>query len=197
MMAADDASATKSSLILRVRDTSDQQAWGAFVDRYGPKIYAWCLKWKLQEVDAEEVTQDLLSKLVQVMRSFKYDRARGSFRGWLHTVARNAWQDYLKKRKETVGLDPAVWDELRGGDLSNELESLFDREVWEEAAARTQLQVSARDWQIFQLLELEERPGAEVAAQFQIKVANVYMVKKRVLDKLKQEIQNLDRDDLD
>jgi RNA polymerase sigma-70 factor (ECF subfamily) len=58
---------------------ADQSAWGEFVDRYGRKIYGWCRHWGLQEPDAEDVTQDVLLKLAEKMRTFAYD-ASDSFR---------------------------------------------------------------------------------------------------------------------
>jgi RNA polymerase sigma-70 factor (ECF subfamily) len=60
-------------------DPGDQSAWSAFVDRYGPQIYAWCLRWKLQEADAQDVTQMVLVKLVRQLPNFTYDPSR-SFR---------------------------------------------------------------------------------------------------------------------
>jgi hypothetical protein len=52
---------TSLTLLARLRDTpADQGAWGAFVARYGRKIYGWCRHWGLQEADAEDVTQVVL-----------------------------------------------------------------------------------------------------------------------------------------
>src|SRR5262249_21773448 len=45
------------------RDPSDPAGWDEFVERYGRHIYRWCRQWKLQDADAEDVTQDILVKL--------------------------------------------------------------------------------------------------------------------------------------
>jgi RNA polymerase sigma-70 factor (ECF subfamily) len=84
----DDArsSGTSPTLLGRLRqDPADTAAWSTFVLRYGPRIHAWCQQWRLQEADAQDVTQNVLVKLLARMRTFNYDRA-GSFRGWLKTV---------------------------------------------------------------------------------------------------------------
>ena len=84
-------SRTSASLLARLRQApADQEAWAEFVDHYGPKVYGWCRHWRLQEADAQDVTQDLLLKLAGKMQDFAYDPAR-SFRAWLKTLARHAW----------------------------------------------------------------------------------------------------------
>src|SRR5262245_35756573 len=90
-------SLTDVSLLLRLRqDPSDPTAWRAFVERYGRRIYGWCRQWRLQEADAEDVTQNVLQILAEEMKKFRYD-AGGSFRAWLKTVARHAWSRYAAR----------------------------------------------------------------------------------------------------
>src|SRR5690349_13898870 len=86
---------TSPTLLGRLRQApADQDAWDTFVARYGPRIYGWCLQWRLQEADARDVTQSVLLRLVKRIRQFEYDPAR-SFRGWLRTLAHHAWTDLL------------------------------------------------------------------------------------------------------
>jgi len=33
----------------------DPEAWAEFVRRYGPMVYRWCLRWGLQEADAQDM----------------------------------------------------------------------------------------------------------------------------------------------
>jgi RNA polymerase sigma factor (sigma-70 family) len=90
---------TRVTLLARLRqDPSDQADWDEFVERYGSHIYRWCRQWKLQDADAEDVTQSILVKLFQKLRAFAYDPSR-SFRGWLKTVAHHAWRDFEDSRR--------------------------------------------------------------------------------------------------
>jgi RNA polymerase sigma-70 factor (ECF subfamily) len=191
---------TGTTLFVLLRDYSDQ-AWQTFVDRYGPRIYQWCRGWRLQEADAENVTQEVLIKLYQKLRSFHYDRSQGSFRSWLKTVAHHAWQDYLDGQRRlgaTSTGDSAVLETLNaaqaGVDLWEALAEAFDLELLEQAKARVRLQVSARDWQIFQALALEGRSGAEVAAQVNMTAAAVFVVRGRVQQKVREMVQTLEED---
>jgi DNA-directed RNA polymerase specialized sigma24 family protein len=78
--------ATNPTLLGRLRqDPPDTAVWSTFVLRYGPRVHAWCRLWRLQEADAQDVTQDVLVKLVARMRTFSYDRSRAGRsgrRGW-------------------------------------------------------------------------------------------------------------------
>src|SRR3954454_20954889 len=89
---------TRVTLLTQLRqDPSDQAGWDEFVECYGRHIYRWCRQWKLQDADAEDVTQDILLKLIQKLRAFTYDPSR-SFRGWLKTVTHHAWRDFADSR---------------------------------------------------------------------------------------------------
>jgi RNA polymerase sigma-70 factor (ECF subfamily) len=197
-MGSDPASRTGSVLLVLLQDPTDPRAWGAFVRQYGPKIYGWCRRWRLQEADAENVTQEVLTRLVQKLRAFTYEPRRGTFRGWLKTLTHHAWSDYLdSQRRDGVGSgDPEVFARLQSLEaregLLESLEEAFDLEVLAEAQARVQLQVTPRDWKIFQDLALGSRPGREVAREQQMTVTAVLMVRSRVQQKLRQAIRRLE-----
>lgn len=189
---------TQVSLLNRLRhDPSDQAGWNKFVDRYGPHIYRWCRQWKLQDVDAEDVTQNILLKLSQALRLFIYDPSR-TFRGWLKTVAHHAWRDFEDSRHaRTVarGSGRDDWEEILTAqareDLTRKLEEAFDLELLETAKARVRLRVAPHTWEAFRLAALEGVPVAEVAAAVHMQVAMVYVAKSKVQKMLQEEIANL------
>src|SRR3984893_18455444 len=128
-------------LTLLRQDPSDQAGWDEFVERYGRHIYRWCRQWKLQDADAEDVTQDILMKLSQKLRAFAYDPSR-SFRGWLKTVAHHAWRDFEYNRRQCrSSADDRHADELMltleaREDLAQKLGQAFDLELLEAAKVR-------------------------------------------------------------
>src|SRR4051794_26507578 len=131
-------SATSTSLLVRLQQApADEAAWAEFVRRYGARIHGWGRRWGLQEADAQDISQDVLMKLVRAMQAFRYDPAQ-RFRGWLKTVTHNAWQDLARGRKvvaaggESVADDPlqslAARDDLAAG-----VEAAYEQELLEQA----------------------------------------------------------------
>jgi RNA polymerase sigma-70 factor (ECF subfamily) len=188
---------TGSTLLVLLRDPDSPEAWKAFVRRYTPTLLSWCRQWQLQQTDAEDVTQEVLHRLAVHMRRFPYDPTKGHFRSWLKTLARHAWSD-LRDARRRAGWgsgDPAIQqlldDQVDPSQLAETLDPEFAREVYEEARARVQLRVSRSTWHAFQLLALEGKSGAEVAARLKMKVAAVYMARSRVQQMLREEVQKL------
>src|SRR5438874_852042 len=98
-MTSNVAARTSASLLRRLRqEATDQAAWAEFVRLYGRQIYQWGRRWSLQEADAQEVTQTVLAKLAEKMRTFSYDPLR-SFRAYLKILTHYAWCDFLESHK--------------------------------------------------------------------------------------------------
>jgi RNA polymerase sigma factor (sigma-70 family) len=197
-MTSSSASGTSPSLLEKVRQfPPDERAWGEFVDRYAPRIYAWCRRWRLQEADAREVTQIVLAKLVEKLRSFRYDPAR-SFRAWLKTVTHHAWQDYADARRRSPPSAGGSWgDEALHSveardDLVGHLEAEFDRELLDQAIAEVRARVEERTWDAFRLTALDGRPGKQVADDLHMPITAVYMAKSRVQGMLKDALARLE-----
>ncbi len=156
---------TSLTLMMRVgQSPADNAAWDEFVERYQPMIRAWCLRWGSQASDADDVAQDVLTKLVTAMKTFRYDPAR-SFRAWLKTVTQNAWTDFAKDQHLRPAADPhrmlAIAD-CRDAlvDLEKEMEEALDRELYELALHRVEKRVKPATWQAFRGTIIDNRPGA-------------------------------------
>jgi RNA polymerase sigma-70 factor (ECF subfamily) len=189
---------TRVTLLTQLRqDPSDQAGWDEFVERYGRHIYRWCRQWKLQDADAEDVTQDILMKLTQKLRTFAYDPSR-SFRGWLKTVTHHTWRDFAESRRrarlaaDTSQVQERVLTLEAREDLAQKLEKAFDLELLEAAEVRVRLRVAPRTWEAFRLMAFEGLPVAEVAAQVQLQVGMVYVAKSKVQKMLREEIGRLE-----
>jgi len=197
-MAGTHDSETRVTLLGRLqRDPTNQAAWGEFVEHYGRRVYDWCRKWKLQEADAEDVTQTVLLKLADKMKTFAYDPER-SFLGWLKTVAHHAWVDFQESRgRAGRGSGDSQVGELLDSvaardDLVRSLEEQFDHELLEETSGRIRLRVAPQTWEAFRLSAVEGLSGAETAERIGMQVAQVYVAKRRVQKMLREEIQKLE-----
>jgi RNA polymerase sigma-70 factor (ECF subfamily) len=190
---------TSITLLRRLRRTpTDQGAWEQFVERYGPSIYRWCRHHGLQKSDAEDVTQDVLMRLLEKMKTFRYD-ASGSFRSWLHTLTHHAWYDFLQKRRRGGACgsgDSAIVQMLQTtetrDDLVRHLDEEFDRELLDRAMTEVRRRVEPRTWEAFRMLAIEELSGAEAAAQLRMKVAAVFVARSKVQKRIREEVRRLE-----
>ena len=53
------APTTRPSLLVRIRDAGDKEAWRRFVEVYAPLVYGFARRRGLQDADAADVTQDV------------------------------------------------------------------------------------------------------------------------------------------
>ena len=94
MMSPSTESQTSLTLMEMLREEPRSAvAWDTFVRRYHPKIYRWCRAWGLQDADANDVAQDVLTKLTEKMATFQYDRSR-CFRAWLKTITQRSLERF-------------------------------------------------------------------------------------------------------
>src|SRR5271166_2612483 len=183
---------TPSSLLDRLRQPFDPEAWARFVALYAPLIYSWGRGAGLQESDAADLAQEVFVTLLNVLPTFTYDRHK-SFRRWLRTVTLNKWR---KTRKQ-----PA--NRMVGGQ-GVDLEALVEAEdvpaFWEteyrQHLARRALRIMQGDfedktWKACWEMVVGDRPAAEVAVDLGLTVGAVYAAKFRVLNRLRRELDGL------
>ena len=187
---------TSVTLMMRLgQSPADDGAWAQFVERYQPMIRAWCLRWGAQMSDADDVAQEVLTKLVTAMKTFRYDADR-SFRAWLRTVTQNAWTDLAKSQRLKTGARPdrmlAIADSHDAlVDLERQMEEALDRELFELAMTRVEKRVKPLTWQCFCRTVIDNCPGPEVARELGMQVAHVFVNKHRVQKMLEEEVRKL------
>ncbi len=76
---------TSVSLLQRLRQPAESEAWQRFVGLYTPLLFAWVRRLGLDENDAADIVQDIFVVLLRKLPEFRYDQNQ-SFRAWLHTT---------------------------------------------------------------------------------------------------------------
>jgi RNA polymerase sigma factor (sigma-70 family) len=190
-----DAPSTHPSLLRRLRDLRDREAWSLFVEAYAPPVYQYARGQGLQDADAADLTQDVLQGVVGAIDRFVYDPAAGTFRGWLFTLARRRVADFMRRRATVPeGADDSVLQNVPSRDAEDESrwsDSIRGR-LLALAIRQVQVDVSPTTWQAFEATALGGRPGKQVAAELGLSVAAVYLARSRVLARLKEIIHELE-----
>ena len=94
-----DSPQTRQTLLLKIRDSDDDVAWGEFVDLYTPLIYRFCVSRGVAQQDLADVTQDTMRAVAGAIGRFEYDAARGRFRSWLFRVAYSKLVTHFRKKQ--------------------------------------------------------------------------------------------------
>jgi RNA polymerase sigma-70 factor (ECF subfamily) len=185
---------TRPSLLLRVRDPKDAEAWRTFTDVYGPLIYRYCKGHDLQDADAADVAQEVLAQVAQSVRAFAYQPERGRFRDWLGTVTRHKIARFFRARGRTVGQPAGDLDALPATEADAAWTDAFNAHLLSVGLERVRPGLEPATWQAFEGVWLADRPPAEVSAELKMSVAAVYLAKSRVLKRLRQIILELAED---
>ena len=185
---------TRASLLARIRDLSDTQAWGQFVESYAPVVLGYALRQGLQEADADDLAQEVFRAVARAAPELRYDPARGRFRAWLFTITRNKLRNLLAAQKRgrcengdshgsgLLARQPGPPDEA---DL---WERECRRQLFRRAAVLVQGQFEESTWQAFWRVAVEGGEPAVVAGQLGISLGAVYIAKSRVLKCLREQI---------
>jgi len=193
-----DSVLTRPSLLARIKDTGDRQAWAEFVDIYAPLIYGYALKQGLQDADAADLTQEVLRAVARSAARLNYDPARGTFRGWLFRVVRNELADFgAARRRHRPGTgDTAVKRRLEEEPAPSEdevaaWEREYERQLFALACEQVRRDFQESTWQAFWLTAIMGKSGKEVAGVVGLTTAAVYLAKRRVTERLRQQIEYL------
>jgi RNA polymerase sigma-70 factor (ECF subfamily) len=183
---------TPASLLERLRQPAEGQAWERFVALYTPLIYSWGRHVGLQDQDAADLVQEVFLKLVRVLPDFRYD-ARESFRAWLRTVTLNTWRDRRKRRgdRPLPGDEAALAGVAAPEDPESFWEAGYRRQLVGRALALMETDFRPTTWKAFWEQVVVGRPARAVASELGLSPGAAYAAKFRVLDRLRQELQGM------
>ena len=190
---------TRSSLINRLKATINGESWEVFFDTYGDLIFNVARRAGLSEADAQDIVQETIVKVHKSLDRFQYDRNRGSFKGWLHSVTRSRLAEHFKKQRKRLPLNQPFNDTTDEPtiEISDpkglELERIWDEE-WQKNLIHSSLTrikriVSPKQFQIFKCYCIDEWTVTEICKALNVNSAQVYMAKQRVGKLFKQELE--------
>ena len=188
---------TRHSLLVRIKDSSDEAAWSQFVGIYTPLIFAFCRGRGLAEADAADVAQEVLKAVARAIPRFIYDPARSSFRNWLFTVVRSKLNDFFaaQARQPRAARDSTLQHFVEN-EPDRALEDAWLREYqanlvrW--AAGQIRDEFKAETWDAFWRTAIDGRPADVVAAELGLTLNALYVARSRVTRRLREVIREVE-----
>ncbi|MEM6470641.1 MAG: sigma-70 family RNA polymerase sigma factor [Planctomycetota bacterium] len=188
--------ATRPSLLLRLHDHADVDAWDEFVALYRPVILRVAAAKGLQHADADDLAQQVLISVAGAIDRFDPFHTGAKFRTWLRRIAENATLNALRRKssQKTIG-DVVARDILELQPISDDdsalLKTELRRELFYLAAKEVKRQISPEQWSAFWQTAVERKEVAEVAENLGKTIGSVYAARSRVMKKLRDHVQNL------
>lgn len=186
---------TRESLLVRLADAADDEAWCEFTAIYRPLVYRLARRRGLQDADAQDLAQRVLLSVAGAIGQWQAEPKRARFRTWLHTVARNAVIDHLRAARLDVAVGGTTAQlrlqeaaaEGRDG-AKGEWEQEYQREVFRWAAREVREEFAETTWCAFWLTAVEGRSIPAVADELGKTVGAVYIARSRVMQRLRDKV---------
>ncbi len=194
---------TRHSLLVRLADRADFEAWQEFSEIYRPVVYRLAIRRGLQDADADDLAQQVLSAVSKAIDRWHYDPARAKFRTWLHRIARNLIVNALTRGSpdRAAGGDFSelqLAEQAAGDGPDSDLVRIeFRREVFRWAAQRIRDEFHANTWDAFWLTAVDDESVDAAAKRLGISCGSVYAARSRIMRRLKEKVREFDDEALD
>ena len=184
---------TSLSLLDRLCDPADAEAWNRLVEVYTPVLHAWLRRYDvLSPADVDDLVQDVLVTLSKELPQFRLGRERGAFRAWLRTILVHRLRYFWRARQHRP-------QAIGGSDFAEQLEQLsdgqsqtsrlwdseHDRQVMQRLFTLVEPRFAPETWQAFRRQMVDGESADAVAQALQMPLHSVYAAKSRVLKTLR------------
>jgi RNA polymerase sigma factor (sigma-70 family) len=196
---------TRRSLLSRLRDLEDSASWRTFFDRYWRLLYNVARKSGLSDDQAQEVIQETVIAVARKMPEFRYDPAKGSFKGWLLLICRRRIHDHFRRvysseqSMQDASEDLAYAAENVPASVlppDVQIDGLWEQEwrenIFRAALARVRQRANPKQYQVFDCCVLQNQRPAEVARMLGLNAAQVYLAKHRLSVAVKRAVKELE-----
>ena len=192
---------TRVTLLAKLKETENAEAWREFESIYRGFILSLILRMGINKEDAEDISQAVLTKVWQKIEDFEYNQNKGKFHNWLAAMTRNTVKDFFRTKKNFItGRDSVEYQEQY---LTIEEQVLPDienlaREEWV-------LHITNLAWdnikndlyetkrEVFKMVS-SEVPNKEIAQKLGISETSVRVYKAEVFEKMRTEITRLNQE---
>lgn len=176
------------------------------VELFGPLIFHWCHRCRLEDCDAADIMQDVLLRAHRKVAVFE-QRDANSLRRWLWQITQNRITDHFRsKQKREVAAGGTVAQNLLNlipeedvEEVSQIIESDEDpteshefSQLVQRALNQIRGDFSERSWQAFWNSVILKRETKMIAEELGISMAGVRQAKRRVLRRLRLQLGDVD-----
>ncbi len=194
-----DIRTTRQTLIQRLKDTENEDAWKEFYDFYKQSIIGWAIRFGCSPAKADDVFQETMVCLLRKISSFEYDPGK-RFHSYLKTIVKGRCYDLFRKESRYIAASGNNSEseqlnfslDLLSSEKSESI-SLEDDNIWlsslvQQALRRVYNKVDQQTYKSFCMYVLENYSVNEVSKRLgNLRVGTIYQQKSRMLQMLEKE----------
>ncbi|EDM27472.1 probable RNA polymerase sigma-H factor [Lentisphaera araneosa HTCC2155] len=189
---------TTRRTLLQKLNMGSQVAWDDFDQTYRKLILLRGRDRGLSNDELDDLVQIVLINIFKSNSIFKYDGSKGRFRDYLKTIIDRRSFDLIRKRKNALESLNELGD--KGIVLSSDDHEVAEKhweEEWqkhllEQAIEYISAEVQPQSITIFRMLAQDHMAPEQVAEELDINVDAVYVVKHRMMKRIKPVLKQLD-----
>jgi len=192
---------TRVTLLAKLKKTDNHEAWLEFEKIYRGFILSLIVRMGINQEDAKDISQAVLTKVWQKIEDFEYNENKGKFHNWLAAMTRNTVRDFFRTKKNFItGRDSVEYQEEY---LDIETHVLPDidnlaREEWvlhitNLAWGNIKDDIYETKQDVFKMVS-QENPNKEIAKKLGISETSVRVYKAEVFEKMRTEINRLNQE---
>ncbi|MFK8110927.1 MAG: RNA polymerase sigma factor [Rubripirellula sp.] len=190
---------TRDSLLVRVCDPQDRDAWEQFSAIYRPLVYRLARGRGLQDADAQDLAQKVLMSVADSIPDWNRRDEGSRFQHWLRRVAKNAAINALSRQpKDRAGGGTTATELLRqhvAGEqpsIDREIELEYRRQLFRRAAEIVRSRAEESTWLAFSMTIIDGQSIATTAQQLRVSESVVYAARSRIMRRLQNVIRELE-----
>lgn len=193
---------TSLTLLQRLKDKQDEDAWAELSEVYEPLLTRWVRMHEIQDADADDLVQEVLVAINRHSVSFEHNGHAGAFRKWLRVTLHNRIRAYWKAKGKLPKPMSNTADSLEANglldrladphsEISQQWDAEHDRYVLEQLLRIVRKEFQSTTWTAFFKTSVEGVDAKEVAESLGITLNAVMIAKSRVLQRLRVRAQGL------
>jgi RNA polymerase sigma-70 factor (ECF subfamily) len=156
------------SLITRVAQNRDRQAFAQLFDHFAPRLKSFMMRKNTSAELAEDLVQEAM--IAVWTKAALYEPSKGSVTTWVFTIARNLRIDRIRRDVHMPTTELGDYDEPSE---APEGEELLGRKQEDGLVARALQSIPEEQRQILVLSFVEEMPQSEIATRLAIPLGTV------------------------
>ncbi len=196
---------TRYTLIQRLRNINDEDAWAEFSRFYWDLIRGWARMFGCPDSMINDVFQETMLCLLKNMPDFQLQPEKGNFRSYLKTIVHRRVTDAFRRESRYIAKSvvsngdggeedfiESLADTAPTGGADAEMDTVWLKSVLSEALRHAAEKVEPLTYKSFCLFVFEELPIAEVAKRLKIsREETVYQHKDRFIRILQREFAGM------